>query len=296
MEVNNNFNLIDACTFINFVHIDDNQGFLLSLMFTKMNIRLCEKVYSEIKHNIKKKIKKLTSATKQEKAEFHAKTNTALSLIATRQYANKQIASDYIDGEETIYEDYKCHFGNYTKDNGEYHSACLALFLSRYYDTNINFYTDDIPARKEFQPYFDYHQIGRIDDGIGLLINFYWLVDSFNIARLKTLLIDLKGEYNLTLSLSIDAIRNYRNKLLVKDSYKKTLNELLTKLNSSDFNQLPEALEKVKKEGQKKHKAFIQELEGLNTFEELKSFNIPEITKKIDKTLEKIDKTPPYKV
>lgn len=291
------FILIDACTFINFVHIDDS-NYLIDQLLRKLNVKICEEVFKEIKDNIYYKYR---DESKKILLEDSTRKNIELAInnVRSHQYSDTKIKEDYL-GENDIYEDFETYCTHHKiniKPNGEYHSTCLALFLSRLSKMKVDFYTDDTPAREEFSPVFNFHQIGQVHDGIDLLFYLYWVINDsnkFNRTHLKKYLLNIKAEYTLLIQRSLEVIRNYDNNLKGSSKserdYKILLKKIAEALDTSDFKTLEEKIPLMKRGKIKKnHSSLIEYLQGISFFEKITSSNIPSIISKIEVTVERID-------
>lgn len=129
---------------------------------------------------------------------------------------------------------------NYKKNNGEFFSAALALYVSREAPTKLFFHTDDFPALEEFSSFFKYHQIGYIEDSADLLLLLYRLDDSFTVQQLDIYLSKLFSEYasevvilEKQLKEKYTEIASTHNKDL---SLKENLNVLIKSLAAQNFN------------------------------------------------------------
>ena len=164
--------ILDACTFINILNIDDNQFLLKKL--DKININICETVFKEVQINGKIKIEKTEFKDKLSKLTALRERDENISSLRKYIITNRKIETDIDDID--FFKKIKL-LVNYSKDNGEFFSTALGFYLSRYCEMKIFFHTDDVPAREKFQEYFLYHQIGIIEDSIDLLILLYRLSD-----------------------------------------------------------------------------------------------------------------------
>lgn len=88
---------------------------------------------------------------------------------------------------------------NYSKkNNGELYSSAYALRISREEECRVCFYTDDICAKEQFSPFFEFQQIGYICDSVDLLILLYRLVQEFSLDNLKYFIRELYNEYSIS--------------------------------------------------------------------------------------------------
>jgi len=140
--------VIDACSFINILCIDDND-MLYKSMLRNVRIRVCETVIREINVNFihKENLNADRSAVDEKLGELRGKC-----------VYDSQIESACGDD---FFENVKTNT-NYIKPNGEFYSNALSLYLSHKENIRLTFLTDDSPAKDEFAPFFSRHQIGSI--------------------------------------------------------------------------------------------------------------------------------------
>ena len=101
------------------------------------------------------------------------------------------------------------------KENGELSATTLALKLSRDLNNRVFFYTDDYPARQEFKDFFEYQQIGYIQDSVDLLVYLYRLKtsDFFPKKKLQNYLSLLSIEYSKEQKKIVDILETLREKI-----------------------------------------------------------------------------------
>ena len=82
---------------------------------------------------------------------------------------NLPIFRKFIKSDEDVSKDFGNDFfrtvkrrSNYEKENGEFYSVALSLYLSRLDSSHVIFYTDDKPAEEHFASFFRNQQIGKI--------------------------------------------------------------------------------------------------------------------------------------
>jgi len=200
--------ILDACTVINLIHIDDESGYLINLL-SQMDIYLREKVFEEVKDNVYDKIDKLR---KNEKPEAHIiksikkDIDQKLTIFRGKQILNEEITKDfgldYFSRIKTL--------TSYEKSNGEFYSTALAVYLSRERDIKLFFHTDDSPAKDEFQLFFKFQQIGYIEDTADLLVLLYRINENLSLIALDKALSDLASEYAIEVSILEKKLRLYQ--------------------------------------------------------------------------------------
>lgn len=221
--------LLDACTVINLIHIDYEDDFIFKKL-NKLDIHINDTVFSEIKDNVydrlfninilkyadKKNIEKNKRVIDQKLVFFRAKKNDNKELL-------NDLGVNYFEKIKEI-TDYK------KNANGELCSAAYALYLSRCSENKVFFYTDDIPAKECFTPFFDYQQIGHIKDSVDLLTLLYWLDENFTAYQFKRLLSELYSQYSTDVILLEKALENFRQNH-IDAQYRKSYREVTEKLN-----------------------------------------------------------------
>ena len=172
----NNVVVLDACTIVNLARIDE--GNFLEDKVRALKPNAVEKVIAEVKE-------KYVPVNRTSTRQLHfAPYWGGLTL-----YKDKDV-KDLADSVKT--------FLNYQKKpNGELYSAALSLFLSRLVGEKVLFYTDDYPAKKDFERYFGFQQSGYIGDTVDLLVFLYWLSPqgTFSKDEFERFLTALRGEY-----------------------------------------------------------------------------------------------------
>lgn len=233
--------LLDACTAINLIHIDEDD-FLLKKI-DKLDLHINDVVFKEIKANINKYKKSDNKIYKIDIAEKRKIIDQKLTFFRGKNTDNgnlfNNVGSDYIEKIKEV--------TKYTKKvNGELYSTAYALYLSRINEKRVFFYTDDHPASEYFSPFFDYQQIGQIKDSVDLLVLLYWLDEKFTEPQLDHVLSELYSQYVLEVTLLIKILQTYYdNKVDGKFRKKhreiaKNLNTLIQKLNKFDFKGIGE--------------------------------------------------------
>jgi len=192
----NNITILDACTIINILHIDDEDDFLFKQM-KQLDIFLPPVILEEVDKNRRKK--------QVDESKEHQIDRNFPQL-----YAYNENIDDYEkDGTLELIKEFTEHT---KKENGELLATALALKLSREWNTKVFFYTDDFPAHKEFADYFGFQQIGQIQDSVDLLIFLYRLnkAEVFPKQKLQQYLSMLSAEYNLLSKKIVDAAEEYK--------------------------------------------------------------------------------------
>lgn len=177
--------VIDACTLINLLRIDEEDDFLYKYI-KSLNVHITETVHNEVKRNILKNAISEVDSKRIQKLLPSIGNDFVL-------HKDEEIKRDV--GTE-MFEQIISYTVHKKKINGELMSSVLALILSRQEESKICFLTDDFPAKKELDFFFKVQQIGLIEDSIDLLLMLHWSKTDFSKKRLEQKLHDLKSEYN----------------------------------------------------------------------------------------------------
>ncbi len=254
--------VLDACTVINLLHIDEDEVLLKKL--ESVDYFICDEVMREIQVNVFKKFDR-QAADPVEQASRRAKKKEieqALVRIRTRVHGNervvKEMGADFFDRVRDA--------TGYAKDNGEFRSAALSLCLSRCRPSELHpggavevklfFHTDDSPARQEFGAFFRYQQIGSIEDSVDLLVLLHRLEgESFNHKALDKALLDLQAEYMHEVNELIARLRSMNENLSRQErmdrAFKTQLSGTLSLLEKGQFQAVNEKRATIAKMGSK---------------------------------------------
>ena len=225
--------VIDACTMINLLRIDDDDDFLYKNL-ESLDIHITDIVCDEIKNNI---FRNTISADDKKRL------NTLLPFLASD--LTYHLSEDIIKHiSNDVYEKIKIYANHTKKDNGELISMILSLYLSRQNKSKVIFYTDDFPAKDEFEKTFMIHQIGTIEDSVDLLLFLYWLKRDFTLPKLKEKLKDLISEYNSSLKGFVNCIKDLD--LKKERQLKKLLNEITDEFYDAKMDKFFNVLNKIK--------------------------------------------------
>lgn len=194
--------VFDACSLINLLRIDEDDEFLYKTLIG-LDVHISREVYDEVKKNIfkcqidivKKKYLQNIIPSIENKFKIHE---------------NNDIVNDI--GNSLF--DKIIKYTNHTKKyNGELFSSILSLILSRFSESRICFYTDDLPAKKQFEDFFDIQHIGMIKDSIDCLLFLYWTQEAFQLKKLQALLRDLRNQYNKDIQIYINEVVRLKSQI-----------------------------------------------------------------------------------
>lgn len=226
--------IIDACTLINLIRIDEDD--MLYNYLLSFNIKIAECVYKEIENNIFK-----SDSSK----EMREKVNILLPRLLT-----------FIETDDSI----KANIGNsecaqikklthHIKEDGEYYSLLLSLYQSRYFETQINLYTDDKRAMQQFEEYFNLQQLGVSGDSIDLILFLYWHSNRISEMNLHRLLSNLRFEYCKEERIFIQEIEKFRAAITnnrKNSSIIRVLNSIIMSYRQGKYQQLYKAIDEIK--------------------------------------------------
>lgn len=287
--------VLDACTVINLIHIDQNDFVYKSL--NRLQLYIAEKVFSEVKRNVRNKYFNYSFESSEEKYNVLKEIDMKVAKFRKFIYHDKRIKNEI--GDQNFFNDIQNNT-NYKKFNGEFYSTALSIFLSRYNEIKIIFHTDDYPARDYFSDYFLYQQIGHIEDTVDLILLIYIYSDSekFSKKTLMRLLSDLFQEYATSVKKFEKALEKFKNniperKLSQKHKLRNNLTLLLKKIRELSFtgiNDLKKQLIELK------YPRLNTLLNKYLVVFELETNLNTNILRKIEKTMEKLNADEIYKV
>lgn len=172
--------LLDACSIINLLHIDEDEFLLKKL--SGFQFKVCKEVFEESRKNVFKKFERIRPYP----SDKHKIIEKKLSYFRERIYNDES----YLDLLDDI-----SNLTNYNKKNGELYSITLSFFLNIFEQRRILFITDDSPAKDHFAPFLHHHKIGYIEDSVDLLVFLYRHSEEFTSNDLRKFLSALYVEY-----------------------------------------------------------------------------------------------------
>lgn len=270
--------VIDACSLINLLRIDEDDNFLYKHL-KSLDVHISETVYNEIKSNI---FKNAISETDMKRIK------TLLPLFPTvfKLHQDEDIKKDV--GIQ-YFEQIISYTGHSKKYNGELSSSVLALVLSRYEESIVCFLTDDFPAKNEFSQFFSLQQIGLIKDSIDLLLMLHWSKSNFSRKKLESILSDLRAEYNRTQNTFVKEIVALKTNFKKSDAIRKIIEDI------EDSFYFSKDVEKYEKS--------LRSIEGVNNKDVKKCLSVfsnlskqPELAQKATLVLQEMKKMDIYKL
>lgn len=271
--------ILDACTIINMLHIDEDE-FLLKKI-SSLEFKICKTVFEETRKNACKKFQRQRPYPIEKRKSIEKKLN----------YFRERIYNDecYAELSESVSKSV-----NYSKPNGEFYSILLSFYLNTFEKAHIFFFTDDSPARMHFDPHFNHNKIGYILDSVDLLILLYRHNDDFNSTDLKKFLSSLYAEYaneiaEIEKDLNIFTVP--KNQIRNKNISIK-LNQLRSAIRSLDLSSLSKMYNEICKDAQE-YESLYKLLEKYSSFFEKELST--ELLCKIQDNSKFIDAKPFYK-
>jgi predicted nucleic acid-binding protein len=228
--------IIDTCTILN----------LLQINYDDKYINLLEKIFDEVK--IVPTVYEEICANKYENVN-DIKNKEALNSIIYKQ-VKKFIDHDNIEKEKSFTK--KANHSKY-KDNGESHSVSYAIAKSRLGNNDLmenllqtHFISDDSPAKKDFEYFYQINVVGQILDSIDLMTIFCLkgLVGKNEVLQYCIL---LKQLYNKDISTLLSELKLYSNSHSdsINSKEKMVLTQLIEELSTISDN-IIENLHKIK--------------------------------------------------
>lgn len=206
--------VLDTCTILNLLRIDEDDEFLYKKL-TGLNINICKTVYDEIFRNVREK----TFSDAQIK--YISSHTPHLGIYVKECEKNEQEYKDSIR-----------QFCKYNKENGEFYSTLISLYICRKENCHLFFYTDDYPAKCTFDSYFNYQQIGAIGDTVDLLVFLYWSNPDFQQKKLEKYLQSLLSEFATPFTKFKNQFKAKKNSWINNDIKNKKLKENLNLIES----------------------------------------------------------------
>lgn len=179
--------VLDACTILNLLRIDDEDSDFLLKLIKNWRVCLPEQVFKETKLHV------WSNSYAKEK-------NDHILIVINREFDHRKtfdsvIKKDLDDDFERLVR-FSGH--NDKRENGELFCVALALVKSREEEELVSIYTDDYKAIEEFRELCRYHRIGELGDTLDLLTLLYWLTPdtAFQYSLYYSFLENLRAEYN----------------------------------------------------------------------------------------------------
>ena len=216
--------ILDACTIINLLLIDEDD-YLLSCLDC-LNKKITESVFNEVRDNLKY-IQKQDNEVLKLDNEYEVERKLGI-VRAWQEMTIKVNGND---------ENFENVFNYKTKKNGEFYSSILALNVKLSEGTKVVFYTDDYVAKEHFSDYYNWHQIGYIEDTVELMVFMYTIFKDFRDSRFERFLSKIRSRYVSQITDFIKILRSCQN-TLPKTKIRKInsiLTQLITALEELDF-------------------------------------------------------------
>ncbi|MDM8542793.1 hypothetical protein QUF90_17090 [Desulfococcaceae bacterium HSG9] len=181
---------------------------------------------------------------------------------------------------------------DYKKNNGEFYSAALSLYLSRRQARQLTFYTDDAPAQKALSVFFRDQQIGKIEDSVDLLVLLFWIDPVFNENKMINYLTELRSQLRVEIRLLEKSVKHYKNRYPRRKHSQlfKLLSEMERRLSDYDLKRIEELMREIFK----LRKKYRELCENLAAFDD--AFSKSYLLDKIEYTIKNIKKGLIFKV
>lgn len=290
--------LLDACTVINLIHIDEDDFLLKKIK--SLDLHINETVFSEITLNaydrLSNNISKYSDAEK--KKLIRKEIDQKISFFRGKKKDNNELFKDLGD---SYFEKIREITGYTKKPNGELCSTAYALYLSRLNEKKVFFYTDDFPAKEFFSHFFEFQQIGQIKDTVDFLILVYWLDDDFNDTQLDRILSELYSQYAIEVTFLKERLDTfYKEKvdgsfIKSKKDIANNLRGLIYNLQNQDFNKINFYWDYFESKKNKCKEIYIIIKEFYSVFEIESNPNSETLLEKINRTRKLIKKQKIYK-
>jgi hypothetical protein len=254
------------------------------------NLKISEKALKEANDNRFRRLKfsKKNEHSKNLEDQIEEKIAYFRKCIEYNGEISRDFGSDFFAKVKDI--------SQYEKENGEFFSVALSLYLSRSNLSQVTFYTDDKPAEEYFSSFFRKQQIGKIEDSVDLLVFLYWLYPNFCKRDLESFLSELHSQYATRVKELLSIIRNYKdnNSSIKIKKIKNTLDKLDSKLEKLDFRGIKELKEDIHK-NKRQHMELCNKLDEYNNVFELETEEKQNTLTKARKTLKYLKEKRIYK-
>lgn len=225
--------VLDACTILNLLRIDDEDSDFLLNLILNWRPSLPETVVSEAKLHVRSSF-----YSKEKNDHILIAINREFDHLKTMNYEIKKDLGDVGFDDVIKFSDHN------RRENGELYCVALALIKSREEDATVTVYTDDYKAIDEFHAFYRYHQIGHMEDTLDLLTLLYWSTPEsiFQYGLYLSFLENLRAEYCHQLNILAETIISYleqkkKSKCSDRDLLE-NLNKIVTGYRKSDMAQL----------------------------------------------------------
>ena len=193
--------ILDACTILNLLRIDDETDFLLKQL-KAWTICLPQTVFNETKLHVR--------------SDFYPpeKNDHILVVINTEFDQRKTLDADIKNDLDEEFERLLTFSKHDKRENGELYCVALALIKSRWEEEAVTIYTDDYKATEEFRDFYRHHRIGDIGDTLDLLTMLFWTTpeSTFQRTAYHSFLENLRAEYCHQLKDVTESVEAYLEK------------------------------------------------------------------------------------
>lgn len=228
--------VLDACTILNLLRIEDEDSDFLIELIKKWQLCLPEIVLSETRRHVR-------SGAYSEEKYGHISDTISRELIYL-QMRDDDIKKKLDNEFEKIVN--FCGFNKH--ENGELLCVALALLKSREKKTIVSFFTDDYKAAEQFRSFYRHQQIGNIGDTLDLLTFLYWSTPEavFQFSRYHSYLVNLRAEYNSQLHSVVERVKTIfeqKRRMQCKDkALMKNMSNIVSGFDRSDWGMMDEGI------------------------------------------------------
>lgn len=227
---------LDTCTILNLLQINYDDEYIKHLVKSFEEIRLTPIVFEELGSN--KFVNVIDDSHKE-----------VLDNVIFNQI---QKYVDYSNSDDTLAFTNK-HNSECFKDNGESHSVSYSVKLSRFGKNNFgdnllktHFISDDAPAQKDFNHFYQINVVGQILNSIDLM-TIFWLKQYITKNDLIKYCHSLKQLYNKNIGLLLIKLKDYSRDFVDDLSSKQKiiftkLIEILSNIQDDTSNKISEII------------------------------------------------------
>lgn len=270
----NSILVLDACTIVNLARIDEDD-------FLEDKVKAL-KAYA------------VAFVLDEVKKRYVPSDKTSKRQIFLVPYWGGLTRIENKDVEELV-ESVRTVSGYSQRPNGELYSTALSLYLSRMEGEKVLFFTDDFPAKADFNSCFEFQQIGYIGDSVDLLVTLYWLSPKgqFTKDELEKYLTALRGEYASRVKELQNKIDHYASTLTTSKKELRRKYEMEGLSNALKSGQpLTDTISKCEKFFESDKSTLGKQINKI-----LRDFkDYPEIVEKVGRTVQYIDRYGIYKI
>lgn len=230
------FLILDACTISNLINVFQDASILSLVRTTFREVYIAQEVFDEVSKNLKK-LKFLYNENWDELNEIYreCKLHEIISELDKDKKECNPFFIKYCSGKRLTF-----------KENGEYFSTLLSLYLSRMGEldfcentNSILFVTDDAKAVTLYQDFYSRNQIGIIIDSIDVIVILYLknVITKFKAISYIEGLFNIYRSNFISVKLEIERIRKKETDVRFQSLITKLI-EIISSLNPVDVDKI----------------------------------------------------------